>query len=376
VPRQAELPLGPEGPMAGTPQPIVADCGEPLGQHRRQKAPEALVGGPRHRVPTRVLGVLVAKAHLAMIDGEETGVGQRAAVAIAAQVVQDFLRALPRRFAVDHPPLAPDHLGHEQGRAVLAHQIATPATKPLREGMDGDAGGRARWPPVGAVGGDPASRHQAVHRRMVGQGAGPGGADPQDAQQAAHSMRVHGACAERLGRGAPPPVVQVLWVAADEVVERVGPGQDHRQVGPWQPCLPPRCQPHLGVMLGARGTTPVAAGGVGIVRLTAVSTRQPMAPHGLGPAGAKSLQRTAMTGQAIRAQPLLLGGTIRPEDVCPRWHARAPKRVEVGPEGVDGGRHDVEGVGRQLRVARGGTGTLVAQACLADAQRPPPRAQR
>jgi len=312
--------------MAWPPQPIVADFVEPWGQHMRQKAPDALVGGPRQGFPTLVLGVLVAKAHLAMIDGEETGVGQRDPVDISAQVGQDFLRALHRRFAVDHPPLGPNHLGHDQLRAFLAHQIEKQATQPFREGMDGDEGGRARWPPVGAVGGDPASRYQAVDRRMGGQGAGPGVEETQDAKQAAHIRRGHGEFDERLGRGAQPQVVQVCVVAADEFVERLGQGQDHRQGGHWPQFLPPRCQPHLGVMMVARGTTPVAAGVVGIVLLTAVITRPQMATQGLGPAVDKIIHRTAMTGQEIRAKPLLRGGTIVPQDVCPLWHARAPKR--------------------------------------------------
>jgi hypothetical protein len=97
----------PEGPRAWTPQPIVADVVEPLGQPMRQKAPDERVGGQRHGFPTLVWGVLVAKAHLAMIDGEETGVGQRDTVDLSAQVVQDCLRALHSRFAVDHPRLGP-----------------------------------------------------------------------------------------------------------------------------------------------------------------------------------------------------------------------------------------------------------------------------
>src|SRR6266850_7242347 len=39
---------------------------------------------------------------------------------------------------------------------------------------------------------------------------------------------------------------------------------------------------------------------------------------------------------------------------------------------VDGGVHDVEGFGRQMRVARGGTRTLVAKEFLDDAQRHAP----
>jgi hypothetical protein len=358
--------------MAGTPQPIVADFVEPLGQPMLQKAPDELGGGQRHGFPTVVLGVLVAKAHRAIIDAEETGVGQRETVDRSAQVVQDFLRALHSRFAVDHPPLGPDHLGHDQLRAFLAPQREKQPAKELREGMDGHEVGHAGWPPFGSVGGAPASRHQAVDMRMGGQGAGPGVKDTQDANQATHIMRVHGEFDERLGRGAQQHVVQVFWVAADAFVELWGQGQDDMKVGHWQQFLPPRCQPHRGVMLVALGTTPVAAGVVGIVRLTAVITLPQMATPGRGPAGDNGIHSTAMTGQELRAKPLLIGGTIVPEDVCHLWQARAPKRLEVGHEGVDGGLHDVAGFGRQMRVARGGTGTLVAKECLDDAQRHTP----
>ena len=75
MPCQAELQVVQEGPMAGTPQPVVADFMEPLGQHMLQKTPDELMGGQRHGFPTLVLGVLVAKAHLAVIDREETGIG-------------------------------------------------------------------------------------------------------------------------------------------------------------------------------------------------------------------------------------------------------------------------------------------------------------
>jgi hypothetical protein len=45
VPRQAELELVQEGTMDRTPQPIVADFVEPLGQHMLQKATDELMGG-------------------------------------------------------------------------------------------------------------------------------------------------------------------------------------------------------------------------------------------------------------------------------------------------------------------------------------------
>ena len=63
-------------------------------------------------------------------------------------------------------------------------------------------------------------------------------------------------------------------------------------------------------MMMARGTTPVAAGVVDSVLLTAVITRQQMATQGLGPAVDQIIHRPTMTGQEIGATPLLIGGTI------------------------------------------------------------------
>jgi hypothetical protein len=69
VPRQAELERVQEGTMDRTPQPIVADVVEPLGQHLRPKAPPARVGGQGHGRPARSLEVPVAEADGAVLDG-------------------------------------------------------------------------------------------------------------------------------------------------------------------------------------------------------------------------------------------------------------------------------------------------------------------
>lgn len=67
VPRQRELELVEEGPMDGTPQPIVPDLVEALGQHMLQKASDELVGGQRHGLPALVLGILIAEADVAVL---------------------------------------------------------------------------------------------------------------------------------------------------------------------------------------------------------------------------------------------------------------------------------------------------------------------
>jgi hypothetical protein len=105
--------------------------------------------------------------------------------------------------------------------------------------------------------------------------------------------------------------------------------------------------------------------------LPAVITRPQTATQDRGPAVNNISHRTAVTGPEIRAKPLLIGGTIGPEDVRHLWHARTPARLEVGYEGVDGRVYNVEGFAGQMRVARGGTGTLVAKEFLDNAQRHP-----
>jgi len=138
------------------------------------------------------------------------------------------------------------------------------------------------------------------------------------------SMGVRGARDARWGRGAAPPVVQGLLVAADQRPPCGRQGPDDRHVGAWEACLPPRGPPHRGVLRGARGTTPVAAGVGGLGRLTAVRTRPQRSAHGRGPAVDQIRHRAARAGQASRANPLLLGRTIVAADVRHRWHARAP----------------------------------------------------
>jgi len=131
VPRQAELELVQERTMDGAPEPIIADFVEALGQHMLQKTPDELLGRQGHGLPALVLGVLVTEADLVILDGEQAGVGQRDPMDIPAQVIQDLLRALHGRFAVDDPPLGPDRLGHQQVGPFLPHQHPKPTTKEL-----------------------------------------------------------------------------------------------------------------------------------------------------------------------------------------------------------------------------------------------------
>jgi hypothetical protein len=233
VPRQAELELVQERTMDRTPQSIVADFVEALGQHMLEKAADELIGGQGHAPPALVLGVLVAEAHLAFRDREETMVGQCDAVDIPPQVVQDLLSTLHRRFAIDHPSFGPDRFWQRQVGAFLMHQIKKQAAKQLREGMDGHQVGRAGGPPLGPVGGDPTGWHQTVYMWMIDKGPSPGVEDAENADEPPDIMWVCGERDERLGRGSEQNVIQVLLVAADKLPQFLGQGQDDMKVGNW-----------------------------------------------------------------------------------------------------------------------------------------------
>jgi hypothetical protein len=274
VPRQAELELVPEGTRGRTPPPIVADVVNPLGPHMRQKAADALEGGQGHGLPALVLGILIATAHLAILDGEPAVIRQRKSMALAAQVVQDLLGALDRGFTGDDPALGPDGLGYGEGRLFLTHQLSKHPAKEVREGVNGSHGGRAGGPPLGLLPSDSTGGDQAMHMGMRGQGAGPGVQHTPDPDQPADIMGVRRERDERAACRSQHDSVEVLWRTTDELSALRRHRADHVNVGARQQLLPPCCQPGVGIQVMTRGATALAAGVVDIMFLTALLALQ------------------------------------------------------------------------------------------------------
>jgi hypothetical protein len=206
---------------------------------------------------------------------------------------------------------------------------------------------------------------------MVGQGPGPGVPHPEDPEQPPDIMRGCGQLDERVRRGAAEAVVPVVLGAADAHPPRLGSGADDRTGGDRQKCQPPRCSPGVGVEAMTLGATAVAAGVVHVRVRTTMIAWQPRPTEGRRPAPEQSIHGAAMAGQEVLAEPVPRVRAVAPEDVRHRWPACAPAQCEIGHEGREGGRHDVEGVGRPRRVARGGTQVLVAEPRVHDPPRPP-----
>jgi hypothetical protein len=131
MPGQPALELVPEGTMEGTPQPIVPDFVEPLGQHMLQKAADELQRWQGHGLPSMVLGILIAEADLAILHGENTAIGQRDPVDIATQVAEHLVGPLHGRFTVHDPLFGPHGLREGEIGPFLAHQIPEEASEEL-----------------------------------------------------------------------------------------------------------------------------------------------------------------------------------------------------------------------------------------------------
>src|SRR5262245_34063841 len=144
--------------------------------------------------------VSVMKADHPLADKHQARIGDRHAVDVATEVLQDLLRAAKRRAGVDHPG-ASLHLSEErlprrlrrqcgtvpsEVEPVLGPQPAQPrevfAPEDLAEGLDGKQVAGMAGPPLHALSGQSTPRHDAVHVDMFGQGLAPGmedGGDPE-----------------------------------------------------------------------------------------------------------------------------------------------------------------------------------------------------
>ncbi len=139
---------------------------------------------------------------------------------------------------------------------------------------------------------------------MVGQGAGPGVQHTQAPDQPTDVMRIRGERDARVSRGAEQDVVQVFLVSADQRPQLAGQGEDDMTGGDRQAFLTPLFQPGFGVQARTRGTTPVAAGVVGVVFLATVIALEQLPASRLGAAVDQIVHGAAMTGQPALPKPV------------------------------------------------------------------------
>jgi hypothetical protein len=89
-------------------KPVVSDALEPSGEHVEEKAPEKLDRVQCERaLPVPPLVILPTKGHCPLLTGEQSVIGDRHAMGVAGEVVENMLRACERPFGVDDPLCVP-----------------------------------------------------------------------------------------------------------------------------------------------------------------------------------------------------------------------------------------------------------------------------
>jgi hypothetical protein len=89
----------------------------------QQKAPEKLVSLQRHHLlPMLLAPVAIGEANVAVADIDEPVVGNRHAVRVTAEILQDLCGASPRRLGVDDP-LVSIELLQVGGEALRGSQL-------------------------------------------------------------------------------------------------------------------------------------------------------------------------------------------------------------------------------------------------------------
>ena len=73
-----------------------------------KKTPDELPGADGHGFDiSTAFGILIPKGHLAIIDRDDSAVGNGDAVNVAGQIIEDCKGALDGRFTVDNPVFSP-----------------------------------------------------------------------------------------------------------------------------------------------------------------------------------------------------------------------------------------------------------------------------
>lgn len=84
----------------------MTDAHEALRQDVKQEAADEFVGLKRQSLfSISIFSISVTQGDQAVLDVEDAVIGERDAVGVAAEVIEDGLRGAERLFRIDHPAL-------------------------------------------------------------------------------------------------------------------------------------------------------------------------------------------------------------------------------------------------------------------------------
>ena len=177
--------------------------------------------------------VLVAKAHLAIGEADDSMIGDGDLVGVSAQIFDHLLWPAEGPFGINHPWRFEQRIIE---RAILLGELPSqgghePGAEHRTEGFDGEEkfSIAARLLPVSGLG-QPACRHDAVQVRMQGEVLSPGVEDGNHAGVSAEMLLIVGERFHDIPNRVEEQTVEPGRFKQRQTVERLGQGEDHMKI--------------------------------------------------------------------------------------------------------------------------------------------------
>ena len=256
----------------------VADADEAAGEQMQQEAAHELLSGQGHEsLPVAVCRVTPAEGDVAIIECNESGVGDGDAMGVCAEITERVFGSAEGAFGVDDPVVTVEgsQPGAKGTRIVQMFEVAVEAevagvegsleagdelaAEDATEHTDGQKEAVGRTDPSGMVGSQSAGSHDAMYMRMEQQSLIPGVQHAEEADLGAQVARIARDLEQRLGAGMEQQVEDNLLVLQRYRRKLAWQSEDGVHVACGQKFLFPRLKPaQAGVALTARAV-PVAA---------------------------------------------------------------------------------------------------------------------
>ena len=249
----------------------VADADEAGGEQVQEEAAHELIGGHRHEsLFVAVSGVAPAEGDVAVLQGDESVVGDGHAVSVSAEVAQGVPGSAEGALRIDDPVVTeegsqPHTEGTwfgQMGKASVELQIASMkgglesgdelAAEDAAEHVNGQEESVGRTDPAGVIGSQSAGSHDAVSMRVEQQTLIPGVQNAEEADLGPEMARIPGDLEQRLCTGMEQQVEEDLLVLQDQWGEFARQSEDGMHIARGKQFLFPRVEPaQAGVALTA-----------------------------------------------------------------------------------------------------------------------------
>ena len=330
-------------------EPVIANAVESTGENVEEESPDELLRREGHDFLLIVVTVVPPlELHLPVFDIQQSMVGNRDSVGVAAQVVHHLLRSGEGRFGVNDPfqvvqriEITAESLGILKGRERRKEAEFAGVEGLLQIGQEQSAEPAGQHPygqeeigaarnPAGTVGRDPATRNDTMQVGMKEQVLSPTVQYREEADLGAQMLGIGSDGGQGLGRGSEQNAVDEIFVLVSNRRDLFGEREDDVKIVGLEDFRFPFFEPFRPRQRLAFGAMSIAAAIVaGPLERTAVAALE-MTAQGRGAAHLDGGHDAPLCGGERRAMLLSIGFTIAAEDVrhFQLWAIHGAQRLE------------------------------------------------